>query len=266
MSHHSQRDNKLLELSQLIINGHITFKLDFIAHICINNHYYFCVFRRYNSPFEIVIEDTAGDVYLHKDKTIRESLQEILCLNDEDTTRIYTYDATSYKHNARVPTMCCDIADLKWSEVQLLYQSVNVNFRGILENFPDVSYFLPEPVKEENILQAPPSTPLHLPSVEVATPFIPLMPLAPNAPQKNFSLDDTETARILCSIKIPKMADLSESDEPSMSMRHQDVKQRTDVKQRHIPRCYCECEEDDDQDNEQNYIVLRNGTMIPKAH
>lgn len=254
---YSMRDNRLIELSQIVINGHVTFKLDFIAHISINNNYYFSVFRRYNSPYEIVIEDMAGDVHVHYDTTVRESLQNILCLTEETAANMYTYDAISYKHNSPVPTMNCDIADLKWTDIQTLYQGVNVNFRGILEN-----YYM----KAED--PTPPSTPLHLPSVEMATPSVPKKP----------SRDEAETARILCSIKIPKMADLSESDEPSMSMRH------SDVKQRHPPRCYCECdeeedeeevddeedEEDEDEDeeeevNEQNYIILRNGIMIPRA-
>ncbi len=243
------RDTKLVELSQIVINGHVTFKLDFIANISINNHSYFSVFRRYNSPFEIVIEDMAGDVYLHRDTTVRESLQNILCLNDNDTANIFTYDAISYKHNGPIPSMCCDIADLKWSEIQTLYQGVNVNFRGILENYPSQL----NTVKEED--PVPSLYPLHYPSVEVATPLV------PNAPKKP-SRDETETARILCSIKIPKMTDFdefSESDGPSMSMRN------SDVKQRQSPRYYCEGGAEEEVD-EQNYIVLRSGSMIPRVH
>jgi hypothetical protein len=253
---YSMRDNKLVELSQIVINGHVTFKLDFIAHISINNNYYFSVFRRYNSPYEIVIEDMVGDVHVHYDTTVRESLQNILCLTEETAANIYTYNAISYKHNGPVPTMSCDIADLKWTDIQTLYQGINVNFRGVLENYG---------AKVED--PTPPSTPLHYPSVEIATPLVPYsVPLAPQKPSR----DEAETARILCSIRIPKMANLdefSESDEPSMSMRHSDVKQRTNVKQRRTPRCYCECEEEEEEEeeDEQNYIVLRNGTMIPRA-
>ena len=242
------RDTKLVELSQIVINGHVTFKLDFIANININNHYYFSVFRRYNSSFEIVIEDMTGDVYLHKDTTVRESLQNILCLSDEVAANVFTYDGTSYKHNGPIPSMFCDIADLKWSEIQSMYQGVNVNFRGILEDFPS----LLNTVKSEDTI---PSTPLHFPSVEVATSFV------PNAPQKP-SRDETETARILCSIKIPKMTnfdEFSESDGPSMSMRH------SDVKQRQSPRYYCEGGAEEEVD-EENYIVLRSGSMIPRVH
>jgi hypothetical protein len=52
--------------------------------------------------------------------------------------------------------------------------------------------------------------------------------------------------------------EFSESDGPSMSMRHSDVKQR----QHHI---YCEGGAEEEID-EQNYIVLRSGSMIPRVH
>jgi hypothetical protein len=230
------RNNKLVELSQMVVNGQITFKLDFIAHISINNKYYFSVFRRYNNPYNIVIEDMSGDIYVHQDTTVRESLQNILCLNDEVAANMHTFEVFSYKHNGAAPTVWCDIADLKWTEIQSQFEAVNVEFRGILEA---------EYIKAETA----PSTPVFVSIPSVATPV-------------KAVISDGEAARIL--IDIPKMADLDEvreCDGPSLSMRFADIqKRRNDC----LRTCYCFEDDDEEEDEEDNYIVLRSGTMIPK--
>jgi hypothetical protein len=239
------RNNKLVELSQMVVNGQITFKLDFIAHISINSHYYFSVFRRYNNPYNIVIEDMAGDVYVHQDTTVRESLQNILCLNDEVVANMHTFEVFSYKHNGAAPTVWCDIADLKWTEIQSQFEAVNVEFRGILQDYHNIV----DCIKTEEI----PSTPVDyiIPSVAI-----------PSTPVKA-SISDREAARIL--IDIPKMADLDEvreCDGPSLSMRFADIQKR---KNDCLRACYCfEEDDEEEEDNEDNYIVLRSGTMIPK--
>jgi hypothetical protein len=241
------RNNKLIELSQMVVNGHITFKLDFIAHISINNHYYFSVFRRYNNPYNIVIEDCTGDVHVHQDATVRESLRNILCLTKEVALNMYTYNAFSYKHNGPIS---CDIADLMWTELQSQYEAVNVDFRGILQDYHDC-------IKVEDEC---PSTPVDciIPSVEL--PTVPSKPI-------NGQLSDVEAARVLCSIDIPKMADLDEvreCDGPTLSMRFADIKRSS---RDCLRTCYCSAdyeEEEELENDENNYTILRSGNMIPK--
>lgn len=126
--------NKLDELSMMVVDGEIISKMDHIATIYINGRKYFNVYRRYNSEFNILIEDYNDDIYLHKDNTVRNSLHAILCLTYYDSNNIYTLDATSFKHNGPVPSLVPDIADMKWTDIHTKYHTVTVNFGGIFND------------------------------------------------------------------------------------------------------------------------------------
>ena len=137
MTYYNTRNQNLINLSQMAMSGQVTYKLDQIASIYINGRAYFNVFRRYNSPYNIVIEDYNGDIYLHQDLMIRESLKTILCLTDYASNNIYTLNATSFKHNGPVPSLAHNMADMRWTEVHAKYQAVSVNFGGILYDSQD---------------------------------------------------------------------------------------------------------------------------------
>jgi hypothetical protein len=257
MSAFEIRNERLIALSQMVIDGHITHKFDNIATIYINSRFYFSVFRRYNSPYNIVIEDYNGDIYLHQDHTIRTSLKSVLCLPDFESGKIYTLNATSYKHNGPVPCTDIDIADMRWSEIHGQYHAITVNFGGIFNN--ELIHNLTEDVKEE----VPPSTPRSQ-MISVCE--------CPPAPQRP-TPEVIDAAKTLLSISIPHrdMVVMSETDGPTLSMRFTDIAKRNGV-----PVCYCEMDEDADDydaddsdydsDDETNYTVLRSGSMIPKVN
>jgi hypothetical protein len=235
----SQRNERLIDLSKMAIDGTIAHKIDHIATVNINGRHYFNVFRRYNSPYNIVIEDNNTDIYLHQDNTIRESLQTVLCLPDWETDNIYTWNATSYRHNGPIPSISHDIADMRWTEVHSRFYAINVNFGGIFNDYHTT----------HNTVINPPSTPIthiHPPNVTAG----------PDQP-----ISDVEAAHILLTLSIPPHSDffvMAESDSPTLSMRFADGKKRKE----HIS-CYCQMDSDDD-DDENNYTVLRSGTQIPK--
>lgn len=259
MSAFDIRNERLAQLSQMVVNGHVTHKLDSIATININSRFYFNVFRRYNSPYNIVIEDYNGDIYLHQDHTIRTSLKTVLCLPDDVAGNIYTWNATSYKHNGPVPSTDKDIADMRWSEVQANYHAINVNFGGILYYEP----LLPTP--EQDVKEECPSTPR---SQIIQPPSNP-----PNAPERpTHTKDDIDAANTLLMLSIPQNFNpfgLRESDGPTLSMRFSDILNRHNT-----TVCYCQMDEesdseyesdnDEDDFDENNFIVLRNGTLVPK--
>jgi hypothetical protein len=114
----------------MVMSGEVIHKLDHIATIYINNRYYFNVFRRYNSPYNIVVEDNNDDIHLHQDYTVRTSLKTILCLSDSLANNIYTVNATSIKHNGDVP-IGRDILDMRWTDIHTQYVAITVNFGGI---------------------------------------------------------------------------------------------------------------------------------------
>ena len=119
---------RLIEFSQMVVDGQIIYRFDHIATVAIDSHYYVTVFRRYNSDFNIMVQDYNGDIYLHQDYTVRDSIHTILCLND---SCIYTMNATSYKHNGPIPSLFPDIANMRWTEIHGRYQTVSVNFGGV---------------------------------------------------------------------------------------------------------------------------------------
>ena len=136
INHHSSfmsRTHTLDTISEIIMpNGHVTRKLDFLGTISVYGQHYFNVWRRYNNVYEIVIEDFAGDFHFHKDYTIRESIQKVLCLSNEQIRGVYTIDAVSFKHRADVSE---DVTSMRWTEIEHRWYALNMNLGGILHDF-----------------------------------------------------------------------------------------------------------------------------------
>jgi hypothetical protein len=127
------RTHTLDTISEIIMpNGHVTRKLDFLGTICVYGQHYFNVWRRYNNVYEIVIEDFAGDFHFHKDYTIRESIQKVLCLSDEQIHGLYTIDAISFKHRADVSE---DVTSMRWTEIEHRWYALDLNVGGIHRDF-----------------------------------------------------------------------------------------------------------------------------------
>lgn len=246
MAYYIEHNSKLYNISQIVMNGNITYKLDFIAGIYIQNQFYFNVYRRYNSPYDIVIEDVNGDLYYHKDYTVRQSLQAVLCISAEEVEHLYTLSAMSYKHNAPAPSTTQDISEMRWSDIQRNFYAVRVNFGGILNDYHGL--FPTSAIVQE-----------YVPSYDCCvTPNKGTTPEEPNAPMKEeYTKDELTAASALLSLKIPRIDDFSksETDYPSLSMRWSDVASRKRRRPSYV---------EDDDSYMANYTILRNGTMIPK--
>jgi len=128
------RSTYLDSLCEISVNGYVTRKMDFLGTVTICGRHYFNVFRRYNNVYEIVIEDFNGDYHFHKDYTVRQSLQRILCLSDEKMQDIHTHHVTSFKYNS-CPLTMKDAPNMRWSEIQAQWQAAAMEFRGILEEY-----------------------------------------------------------------------------------------------------------------------------------
>ena len=120
----------LIELSRMIVNNSVISKFDHIATIYIDGRYYFKVFRRYNSDFNIMIQDYNDDIYLHQDFIVKESLNTIMCTQ----SNMYTMDGISIKHNGPIPSLIPDIENMRWTEVHGKYQTVIVNIHQEIES------------------------------------------------------------------------------------------------------------------------------------
>ena len=127
------RTQYLDSISEIVLpTGHVTRKLDFLGTVRIYNQYYFNVYRRYNNVHEIVLEDFAGDFHFHKDYTVRQSLQKVLCLSDEQIHGLHTLDAVSFKHRSPISE---EIANLRWTEIENRWYALDMNLGGILKDF-----------------------------------------------------------------------------------------------------------------------------------
>jgi len=208
-------------LSEITLpNGHVTYKLDYLGSIRIYGKYYFNVWRRYNNVYEIVIEDFSGDFHYHKDYTIRESIQKILCLSNEQMEGIYTIEAISFKHHADVSE---EVTSMRWTEMEHRWYAMDLNVGGILHKFHSIQPFQYEdtmPVLNVEELS------LDLTQGQQWQP-----------PQQEETRQGVSTPQNGLSKK-------------SLSDRFSEVPPRTST-----PLC-----------SEEDFIVLRNGTRIPKIN
>lgn len=129
------RDQQLASLSQCAVNGQIVHKIDLIAIIRVCGVHYFNVYRRYNSVYEIVIEDSRSDMFLQTNGSVRTSLQQVLCLSQQDGFRMYSQDLYSFRHGGVPPTSSPAFENMTWSQVQDQWACVDVNLRGVLEEY-----------------------------------------------------------------------------------------------------------------------------------
>lgn len=167
----ASRAHTLDTISEIILpNGRVTRKLDFLGTIRVYGQHYFNVWRRYNNVYEIVIEDFAGDFHFHKDYTVRESIQKVLCLSNEQIHRLYVIDAVSFKHRADVWE---DVTSMRWTEIEHRWYALDMNLGGIHHDFHRVPNDVDEkedvdqtanitPVAERSIPSSPLATPVRL--------------------------------------------------------------------------------------------------------
>ena len=128
----STRAQKLQEISTFVVNGRPTYKLDFLGTISIHGHDYFHVLRRYNNVYEFVFEDYHGELHFHKDYTVVQSIQRLLCLSDEQMRDLHVLSVYSMKHNG-APAISDSFLDMRWSAIQGNWHGLMMNLGGILD-------------------------------------------------------------------------------------------------------------------------------------
>jgi hypothetical protein len=198
MSH--KISSKLQELATMTIDGEQVCKLDYIATIYINDYMYFTVYRRYNNPYEIIVEDYAGEHHFHKDLTIKESIASILCLSDDEAEKMYIVSAVSFEYNMYIYD---DTLKYTWVQMASTYSGVYLKLAGILEAFNDACY------KCSAIL-----------STNDVNDYFPAFA------DGDDDGDDESVNLIVVTPSPPQTPKRAESDSKELSMRHSDVKKR----------------------------------------
>ncbi len=280
------RNNALDAMCEISLNGYTTKKLDFLGTIHIYGIHYFNVFRRYNSVYEIVLEDFHGDFHFHKDYTIRQSLQHILCLSNEQMEGIYTRYATSFKHGSCPMTSMHDAPNMHWSELQQQWQAAALDFGGILEEYHRSCEQIKnevDPILEGELEQASPSLEVVGTPCVLHEPLkIPYAPLRERTKPQQITINLEEGADILLSLrnrgtnlsdrftemenKKRTWTQLSESED---EMTDEDEEEEDDDQEEEQDEEEEEEEEDEEQEEEEENhkkpswcTVLRNGTTI----
>ena len=123
------------------MGGIVMNKLDGIGIIRMNGQHYFNVFRRYNSAYEIVIEDLHEDYYYYKDMTPRETVANVMCLSAECTFNLSILSASSMLHSAPIYD---HLLDMKWSEIVQKYSGVSLNIHF---DYPALPYQKAQPIE-----------------------------------------------------------------------------------------------------------------------
>jgi len=142
------RSQRLSNLSLMFVNGKLLPKLDFLGTISIHDCEYFNVFRRYNNSYDIVLEDFYGDLHFHKDYTLRQSIQSVLCLSEEQMKNIHVLNMFSFKHQSEKVTS--ELVNMRWSEIQYRWYGMSLNLGGILNEYHSVSPSTPLRVQKES--------------------------------------------------------------------------------------------------------------------
>jgi len=261
---YEDRNQHLFQLSQVVVQDTIQYKLDKVADIYINGLFYFTVHRRYNSVYEYIIEYSNGDTYLQKDGTIRESLQSVLCLSEKDFKDMYTVYGFSYKHNSSIDTMVCDVVDLTWTYLAKKCGAVSLNLGGMLQDFQHTyeQYHHTEVPEVPEVLQTP------TPKAKARS--------APDAPLRPVPIDLVKEEE-----EKPQnvVVELSLEKEPwSLLIPKGEASLRSNKRERDWV-CYCEYEEEEEEEEEEdqeqaeeqelddaNVTILRNGLRIPKIN
>ncbi len=286
------RNQKLMSLAQMSINGQVTHKLDQIASVYINEQPYFNVFRRYNSPYNIVIEDYTGDIYLRKDKTVRKSLKSVLCLSSDEINKMYTIAAASFKHNGPVPNDAYMIPDMRWSELQGEYQAITVTFGGIL----DGNHRIQQEYQEPDLLayygqtQTNPSSSRKRPAEDSVDELFKnnaiVRPLFEHIFKKQYMKDKVKEESIEQEEEDESIeqeeeeeeeeeeeSDEQEKEEESDEQEEESDEQEEESRLRNSKRSWCDNDESEEQDesdesekqDDSKYVVLRNGHKIRKT-
>lgn len=161
------RIHTLDRLSEIVIDGTVTRKLDFLGPVFIHGRHYFNVFRRYNNAYEIILEDSLGDFHFHRDYTVRESIQRIMCYTDEAIRELYSHDVIAFKNQAPVNEQ---VVDMHWTEIQARFAGAAIRLVGV----PNEWYVKEERVEDWIVEESPFSYDAVPPPLDYGTPSEPL--------------------------------------------------------------------------------------------
>lgn len=161
----------LTDMSAIVVDGTIITRLDHLAYISIDNQWFINVYRRYNSPYDIVVVCNNNEIIAQTDGFVIDSIMNAFYLTHEHLSLIEYMTVHSIKYN--MPLFDTDILNKRWSDIHQQYTSVSINMFGLLNTIPvyqeqqQQEQQTPVKVKEEP-KEAPPQTPEYRNHKELA--------------------------------------------------------------------------------------------------
>ncbi len=153
-------NKRLTEMSAVVIDGVIVTRLDHLAYICIDNQLFINVYRRYNSPFDIVIVCNNNEIIAQTDGFVIDSVMNAFYLTQEQLSLIQCMTVHSMKYNMQL--FDHSILNRKWSDIHQLYTSVSINMFGLLNASPQYQEEQEEQEQEQEQEAPPPLTPVKV--------------------------------------------------------------------------------------------------------
>jgi len=234
------RNQELHARSQMMVYGRPTNKLDFLGTISIYHYEYFNVFRRYNNVHEIVVEDYTGDLHFIKNETLRQTLEGILCLSEEQTRNLYIQSAFSFKHQSEI-TITQDMVDMTWSDIQHLWGGLVLNMGGILEDYHRLAQAYQSPA--------------------------PSAASVPDAPQKSghicYQFNGVKRQRLSDRFAEMEETRMKEEDGYADDESEQEEEQQDEEEEEQQDEDQEE-EEEEEEEKEEDYMELRSGSVYYK--
>lgn len=276
---YTTRMQRLNEISTINANGRYFQKLDMISVLTINSSYTVNVYRRYNSEYNVVIEDCYGNLSFHQDESLYITLKNRYNLSDAELSSMYVSYFYSFKHNSVLNYIPCSIFTMKWSDIQDKYSAVDMalNYELNPVSEPDVKS---EDVTNEDENSDDDSTIQSEESSDVSSSdsssavneektYEPVMYLAslfscPSCPPFTNVIVNVQPVKVCndedgCCIRICKKRSFcnmnEDSDDETSSVKSESSEEEED-----------EYEEQEETDNELQYTVLRNGTKFRKKN
>ena len=149
ITYHPDRRNEVLhDLSLLSICGQTIHKLETLGTVFIDNRKAYNVFRRFNSPYEILLESDDHTIHFHKNYYVLESLHRLLGsqMDHHEVVAVYSYR----HHGALVSPEACHIPTLRWDELHQMWSGASIYLDSRPQQ-PQEQWAspLPSPVEEQ---------------------------------------------------------------------------------------------------------------------
>lgn len=122
-----------LKMSELTVNGEVTTKVDALVRIDLYGFWYYTIFRRYNSPYDILVEDINKNIVLVEKSaaTVRQIIARLHNLDHLATNQVHIVNNHALEQSCSAVEIALTALDLPLLEIQRLYAGLYLNLEGV---------------------------------------------------------------------------------------------------------------------------------------